>query len=131
MKRFLVALGGVLIISANKLSAEPFNYNQWQLEQTRRLNNMSRALKSSGQEFKNRSEANAIYMKKHPNALPVQTPMADPLKIINRELYGPLKPINTDDDNPHGNPEQWDKIESTSKVCWFHKTTRRKVCEIK
>lgn len=131
MKRFLVALSGVLIILTNDLYAEPFNYDQWQIEQNRRLENMSKAMRNSSQEYKNRSEANAIYMKQHPNALPVQTPLPDPLKIMNHELTKPLPPINTDDRNPHHNPINWDKIESTSKVCWFHKTTRRKVCEVK
>jgi restriction system protein len=40
-----------------------------------------------------------------------------------------LKSPATDDD-PHINPSQWDFISSKDQKCWFHKKTRRKVCEL-
>ena len=37
--------------------------------------------------------------------------------------------LPADDDDPRTNPSQWDFISSKDKKCWFHKQTRRKVCE--
>jgi hypothetical protein len=31
--------------------------------------------------------------------------------------------------NPRDNPSEWDYIASKTQKCWFHKRTRKKVCE--
>lgn len=33
--------------------------------------------------------------------------------------------------SPLENPSDWDSIESSKEKCWFHKRTRKKVCEMK
>jgi hypothetical protein len=47
----------------------------------------------------------------------------------------PLRPILKADEakndqlNPRDNPSEWDYIASKTQKCWFHKRTRKKVCE--
>lgn len=71
------------------------------------------------------------------------TKAAEPIKKATKLIYSPLdtqrytQPLkitpksteNFDDDYPpEEHPSKWDYIESHSKKCWFHKTTRDKVC---
>jgi hypothetical protein len=47
----------------------------------------------------------------------------------------PVKPILKADEakndqlSPKDNPSEWDYIASKTQKCWFHKRTRKKVCE--
>lgn len=40
-----------------------------------------------------------------------------------------LEEATNDDQHPMEHPSEWDYIESDKQKCWFHKRTRKKVCE--
>lgn len=68
------------------------------------------------------------------NNTPSQSqPMKDLKKMIPDAVKPILKPDEAKDDaiSPKDNPSDWDYIENVSQKCWFHKRTRKKVCEAK
>ncbi len=132
MKSFIVTLTAALILATGNPAAEMVDpITQWQINQQKRTENAQKAIRNKLKEYQNISEANRIYQKNHPNAAPVTTPTPDFMGTMLNAYNKPLKPENTDDTDPRNNPAQWDKIESASKICWFHKSTRKKVCEQK
>ena len=46
-----------------------------------------------------------------------------------KEIIRPEEARN--DTSPMDDPSDWDFIESKKQKCWFHKRTRKKVCEAK
>lgn len=132
MKLSIAALTAALLSITGNASAQSHDpIEQWQINQQKRTENAQRAVRNKLKEYQNISEANRIYLKNHPNAAPVNTPTPDFMGTMLNAYNKPLKPENTDDADPRNNPAQWDFIESPSKKCWFHKSTRKKVCESK
>lgn len=49
----------------------------------------------------------------------------------------PVKPLLRPDEarndsiSPKDNPSDWDSVESKNLKCWYHKRTRKKICETK
>ncbi len=50
-------------------------------------------------------------------------------RVQGKEILRPEEARN--ETNPIDNPDDWDFIESTKQKCWFHKRTRKKICENK
>lgn len=112
MRTLIVALAATLFIRSGNSSAE-------------------QSFKDALTEYENINRANQLYIEKHPSALRPQG--ADINKVL-KAMTGSTTPktqIYNNDKDPRSNPDQWDKIESPNKICWFHKGTRRKVCEQK
>jgi hypothetical protein len=38
---------------------------------------------------------------------------------------------NSDELHPTVNPNEWDSISNKSQICWIHKKTRKKICEMR
>jgi hypothetical protein len=64
-----------------------------------------------------------------------QGPQADAAGSDTSAYNAPVKPLLKADEaqndqlNPRDNPSEWDYIASKTQKCWFHKRTRKKVCE--
>lgn len=131
---FRIGIGTVLVIyTAATYSAEPQNAIDPIQELSRgiaeRTQKTQKRVLQRLKEQQNISDANRLYYKKHPDAPRIKEPTSNALGIAVGEAFRIPLPTNNDDSDPRKNPEQWDSIASSSKKCWFHKSTRKKVCE--
>lgn len=91
------------------------------LKNTQRV---QQAMNERIKEHSNISRSNEIYHQKHPEMPRVKNPALRFDNLAQADNYQ-----DTNDTDPHNNPSAWDSIKTKDKICWFHKTTRRKICE--
>lgn len=91
------------------------------LKNTRRT---QQAMNERIKEHSNISMSNEIYHQKHPEMPRVKNSALRFDNLAQADNYQ-----DTNDTDPHNNPSAWDSIKTKDKICWFHKTTRRKICE--
>ncbi len=87
-----------------------------------------KAINEKLKEYNNIASSNEIYHQKHPDRPRIITP-APNFSGIALQAYNNENAASVDDSDPHRNPSEWDSMKSKDKICWFHRTTRRKVCE--
>lgn len=115
-------------VSPLNITGQP-TLNPIQRSTEERTKQAQKAVNEAAKEYQNILDANEIYHRQHPDRPRISPPPMPNYMAISSNAYNENKPTATDDTDPHSNPIAWDSIQSKDKICWFHKTTRRKVCE--
>ena len=102
--------------------------NTMQQVYIQRAQESQKAINEKSKEYQNITSANQLYHQKHPDLPRINTPIPN-FMGSGLQAHNNLNGITNDDSNPHSDPNAWDSVKSKDKVCWYHKISKRKVCE--